>query len=326
MRIHCLSPDSQGRIDGTIQAHLLSSFPDRSTSPHDCDVILVPITTFSDFRFNPRLRDIAGRCKKPYVLLDYTELEHNYFDQCPDTMLFGKNAKECRWLNPHWHPCDDFVRENPPVVYFKRELLAKDATDTVRPIDWPVYFESPTLHTEDEFNARPLEIFFDWGYSSPHRPLLHADIFEAMATHGIGVISEPDHFHGYFANPCARTWASIFAPHYARKPITTSQWYQERAKITVSLPGCGKKCFRHGEACWHTIMALHHDSLAWSYDWKQWENCIRIRPGHEFEDLDADTRRSDLFQIYLAGNETMEKYRKPNYVENYLTPLIEARL
>lgn len=322
MRVHCLSPDAQGRIDGTIVAHLLSGFPDRSTSPHDCDVILVPITTFSDFRFNPRLRDI----KKPWVLIDYTELEHNYFDLGNDTMLFGKNAKDCRWLNPHWHPFDDFVRENPPAVYFKRELLAKDATETIRPIDWPVYFESPTLHTEDEFNARPIEVFFNWGYSSPHRPRLHGEMFEAMATHGIGIISDSDQFHGYFANPCARTWAPIFAPHYDRKPSTTIQWMQERSKITVSLPGCGQKCFRHGEACWHTIMALHHDALIWSYDWKQWENCIRLRPGHEFEDLDAATKRSDLFQIYLAGNATMEKYRKPNYVENYLTPLIAARL
>lgn len=317
-----MSPDAAGRIDGTIQAHLFSGFPDVSSAPHDCDVILVPISTFTDYRFNPKLHDI----KKPWVLLDYCELEWNYFDLCNPTLLFGRNAKECRWLNPHWHPLDDFVRENPPAVYFKRELLAKDATETVRPIDWPVYFGSPELDTEDKFNTRPIEVFFQWGYSSPYRPQLHAAMFDAMATHGLGVISETDHFHGYFTNPCARTWASIFSPHYARKPITTTQWYQERSKISVSLPGCGKKCFRHGEACWNTIMALHRDGLAWSYDWTHGVNCIRLIPGEEFQDLNAWTKRPELFQIYLAGNETMEKYRKQNYVENYLTPLIEARL
>lgn len=322
MRVHFISPDAQGRIDGTIQAHLLSGFPDVSSSPHDCDVILVPITTFSDYRFNPRLRDI----KKPWVLIDYCELEWNFFDLGNDTMLFGKNAKECRWLNPHWHPLDDFVKERPPVVYFKRELLSKDATEGVRPIDWTVYFESPTLHTEDEFNRRVLECYFQWGYSSPCRPQLHGSIFDAMATHGIGVISETEHFHGYFANPCARTWASIFSPHYARKPITTTQWYQERAKITVSLPGCGTRCFRHGEACWHTIMALHNDSQLWSYPWTHGENCIRLLPGFEFDDLNEATKRPDLFQIYLAGNATMEQYRKDNYVREYLTKIIEEKL
>lgn len=322
MRVHVLSPDGANRVDGAVTAHLLSGFPDKSSSPHDCDVIMVPVTTLQGFRFNPKLRDI----KKPWVLLDFCELEWNYFDLGNDTMLFGKNAKECRWLNPHWHPFDEFVRENPPVVCFKRELLAKDATDTIRPIDWPVYFESPILHTEEQFNSRVLEVFFQWGYSSPHRPRLHGEIFQAMATHGIGVISEPDHFHGYFANPCARTWASIFTPHYARKPITTAQWYQERAKLTVSLPGCGTRCFRHGEACWHTIMALHNDNHLWSYPWNHGENCIRLQPGHEFENLDGATKRSDLFSIYLAGNATMEKYRTWNYVPDYLTPLIEARL
>lgn len=322
MRVHVLSPDAAARVDGTIQAHLLSGFPNVSSSPHDCDVILVPITTLAGFKFNPKLRDI----KKPWALLDYVEYEWCFDMQNHCTHLFGLNTRECRWLSPAWWDLCDFVRDNPPVVYFKRELLAQDATDTVRPIDWPVYFESPALHTEEEFNARPIEVFFNWGFSSPSRPLLHGKIFEAMATHGIGVISETDHFHGYFQNPCARTWASIFAPHYARKPTTTIQWMQERSKISVSLPGCGKKCFRHGEACWHTIMALHHDSLAWSYDWKQYENCIRLRPGHEFEDLDCATKRSDLFAIYLAGNATMEKYRKGAYVENYITPLIAERL
>lgn len=322
MRVHCLSPDSQGRIDGTITAHLLSGFHDRSSSPHDCDVILVPITTFADFRFNPRLRDI----KKPWVLLDFCELEWNYFDLGNDTMLFGKNAKECRWLNPHWHPFDDFVRENPPVVYFKRELLEVNRSDNVVPIDWPCRLEIPPLDTEEQFNSRPIEVLHCWGYSNPARPVLHADIFRAMATHGIGVLSEIEHFHDYFKSPAARTWATIFSPCYARKPITTIEWMQQRCKISVSLPGCGVKSFRDAESSVGTIMALSFDRLARSFPWFHGENCFRLRPSHAFEDLDAATKRDDLFSIYCKGQETIANLQTKRYVENYITPLIEAKL
>jgi hypothetical protein len=319
-----MSCDSQLRIDGTLQAHLFAGFPERSSSPYNCDVVLVPVTTWQDYRFNPRLLDF----KKPYVLLDFTEMEHNYFDLGSPTMLFGKNAKECRWLTPHWHHLDNFVRENPPILYLKRELLAVDESDTVKPCDWPCRLEIPAPQTEDQFNERPIDVFHCWGFSHPSRPILHAAIFHAMTTHGIGVISESDQFHEYFKSPAARTWASIFAPHYARRPITTIEWYQERSKMSVSLPGCGAKCFRMAEAPVGTIMAMMHDKLAWSYDWIDGVNCIRVSTDNEkvFTDLDAATRRPDLYQIYLASQDTVRKYQTKPYCENYILPLIEARL
>lgn len=322
MRVHVLSADAAGRVDGTIQAHLLSGFPNVSSSPHDCDVILVPISTLPDFRFNPKLRDI----RKPWVLLDYVELEWNYFDLGNPTLLFGKNVTECRWLNPHWHPLDDFVRENPPVVYFKRELLTRDETDKVAPICWPCRLEIPMLDGEDEYNARLIEVSNWWGYSNPVRPRLHGEIFQAMTTHGIGVISEFDHFHGYFINPCARTWASIFAPHYARRPITDIEWLQQRSKMSVSMPGCGVKAFRDSEACVGTLMALRDDGLARSIPWLHGENCIRLRVDHEFEDLDAATKRDHLYQLYAACQDTARKYCTKEYVSEYLMPLISDRL
>lgn len=322
MRVHVMSPDSQNRVDGTIQAHLLSGFPNVSSSSHDCDVILIPITTLAGFKFNPKLRDI----KKPWALLDFTELEWNYFDLGNPTLLFGKNAKECRWLNPHWHPFDDFVRENPPVLYLKRELLEKDVTDTVQPCCWPCKLEIPMLDSKDEYHARVIEAAFVWGYSHPVRPRLHGQIFTAMATHGIGVISEIEHFHGYFQNPSARTWASIFAPHYARRPITSVEWLQQRSKMSVSMPGCGVKAFRDSEACVGTLMVLRDDGLARSIPWVHGENCIRLRVDHEFEDLDAATKRDDLYQLYVACQNTAKKYCTAEYISDYVAPLIESRL
>lgn len=322
MRTYVMSPDSRNRVDGTISANLLSGFPDQSSSRHDCDVLLVPISTFSDFRFNISLKDID----KPWVLIDFTELEWCYFDEKNETHLLGKNTRECRWLSPAWWEFCDFVRDHPPVMYFKRELLAKDVTAAVKPIDWPCYLGDSPFQSEAEFNARPIEVFFSWGFSNPSRPRLHAEIFRAMTTHGIGVISEVDQFEGYFKGPCARTWASIFSPWYSRKPIADLIWYQARSKMSVSLPGCGKKCFRHAEAPVSTIMALQYDDLAWSYDWIDEDNCIRLESGHEFEDLDAATKRPDLYSIYLKSQETIAKYRTGPYVRDYILPLIEKAM
>ena len=320
MRTHVISPDLHGRIDGTISANLLSGFPDQSSSRHDCDVILVPISYFGDFQFNPVLKEID----RPYAILDYVEMEWCYFDEKNETHLFGRNTRDCRWLNPHWHAFCDWVRDHPPAMYFKRELLRSDVSDKVKPIDWPCYLASSPFQSENEFNSRPIEVFFSWGFSHPSRPRLHAEIFKAMTTHGIGVLSETDQFSGYFKGPCARTWASIFSPWYTRKPIADIVWYQARSKMSVSLPGCGKKCFRHSEAPVATIMALPLDDLAWSYAWMHGENCIRLVPEREFEDLDSATKRDDLYRIYVHSQETIEKYRTKPYVFDYLIPLIEG--
>lgn len=327
MRTHVISPDLQGRIDGTIAANLLSGFPDQSSSRHDCDVILVPISFLADFKFNQLLNMID----KPWVLIDY--LEYEWCFDMGTTHILGKNTRECRWLSPAWWEFCDFVRDHPPLRYFKRELRTEDVTLHVRPIDWPCYIAPSPLQTEDEFNQRPIEVFFSWGFSHPSRPRLHAEIFRAMTTHGIGVISETDQFEGYFKSPCARTWASIFSPWYARKPIERLTWYQERSKISVSLPGCGTKCFRHSEAPVGTIMALPHDNLAWSFPWTHEDNCIQLALSRSekdlallFEELEQATRRSDLYKIYVRSQETIEKYRTKPYVQNYVIPRIEEAL
>lgn len=325
MRTHVLSPDAHGQIDGTIAANLLSGFPDQSSSRHDCDVILVPISRFADFQFNPALKEID----KPWVLIDYLEYEWLYAFAVQGTHLLGKNTRDCRWLSPAWWDFCDFVKDRPPVMYFKRELLATDVSERVKPIDWPCYMPSTPFQSEEQFNERPIEVFFSWGFSHPSRPRLHAQIFEAMTTHGIGVISETDQFDGYFKGPCARTWASIFSPWYTRKPISDIAWYQMRSKLSVSLPGCGKKCFRHAEAPVGTIMALNHDDLAWSFPWTHGDNCIRtsnVAAYQRFVDLDEATKRSDLYKIYVRSQETIELYRTKPYVQNYVIPTIAAAL
>lgn len=319
MKVFVASGDAQGRLDGTLQKFLLSHFQ-QVTSQASADVVLVVISFFHDFKFNHRLTEIT----KPVVVMDFSELEWCYFDEKNETHLFGKNTRDCRWLNPNWYPLCDWVRDCQPVLTLKRELLLRDQSDTVKPIDWPCYLSPQELHSEDEFNTRPIDVFNNFGYSHPARPKLHGDIFRAMATSGIGVISDKEQFHGYFQNPSTKTWATIFAPWYSRVAIEDIIWWQERSRLTTSLFGCGRKCFRHSEIV-NSVMAKQADDLAWSFPWTE-ENCVLLRPNHEFEDLEIATRRSDLYEVYKQGIANVDRYRGHRYVPERLVPLIQSRL
>lgn len=326
MRVFIQSPDDRGRIDGSVQSNILDHFPEKGSSVHDADVVIVPIAFFSDYKFNPKLWTIS-EIGRPWVLIDFLEYEWCYFNEKTDTHLFGKNTEDCRWLNPNWYPFDEWVRNHPPILYFKRELLAKDASDTVKPIEWACYLPDSPIQSEEEFNKRRLEVYFNWGYSNPSRPKLHGDIFHGMNTNGLGVISENSQFELFFKeHPHARAWMSVFCPWYSRLPMGDVLFYQRNAKISVSLPGAGRKCFRSTEAPQETIMAMQADDLAWSRAWLDGINCIRLRPGHEFEDLERATKRDDLYEIYRKSQETIAQYRTPFYTRDYVAPLIEGAL
>lgn len=330
MKLFIQSPDDQNRVDGTIQANLLNHLPDLVGQHSDADVVIVPISQYSDYRFNPKLNDIPK--SKPVVIIDFLEYEWNYWDVWQHTHFIGLNTRECKWLGTdHWWKFDDWAAEHRPILYFKRELQRGieeigGGVSKVLPIEFPCYLGDQPNQSEEEFLNRPIEVFFSWGFSHPSRPLLQAKIFEGIVTHGLGVISEKDQFEGYFRNPSARTWTAIFSPWFSRHPITDTVWYQSRSKMSVSLPGAGTKCFRSSESPVSSIMALQEDDLAWSYPWIHGENCIRLRPGHEFEDLDAATKRADLYQIYLNSGATIAKYRCGPYARDYVYANIEKAL
>jgi hypothetical protein len=303
----------------------LNHFPEVTTNLAPADIAVIVVSFFHDYKFNPRIYDIA-ESKKPYVFLDFTELEWCYFDQKDETQLFGVNTLECPWLNPNWHPLHEWMRNHPPLVYFKRELLSKDANDKVVPIEWPCYLPDMPMQSEDEFNNRVLQVFNNWGFSNPMRPKLHGDIFHAM-NNGIGMISEASQFEPFIRDhPHTRAWMTVFAPYYSRVSITDLLFYQRRAKLSVALPGCGVKCFRHTESPCESIMALPEDRLAWGIPWVHGENCIRLGPDNLFEDLNAATKRADLYEIYKRSQETVARYRGPAYVRDYVLPLIEGAM
>jgi hypothetical protein len=97
------------------------------------------------------------------------------------------------------------------------------------------------------------------------------------------------------------------------------------SKVSISPPGAGLRCFRHGESPINSIMAMPKMELAWSYEWRDLVNCIEYNEGNatdsiqEYLNLTGDT----LYQIYRAGVENAKNYYLPSYVKNYLEPTIK---
>lgn len=321
MKFHIISPDERSTIDHVLKNQMLDFLP--QASEHECDVVGIPISYFPNYVFNKRILSI----RKPVVFFDMTEYGWNYNQQDENVLGCGCVRQYSHIATDEWEKLDNFVRDHPPLIQFKRELKATDKSPTLMPVEHLCYLDPLPIQSEAEYEARPIEVSHVWGYSHPARANLHADIFKAMATHDIGVISELNHLDGYFKNPSSRTWTAIFKPWYGRSPMPEIMSVNVKSKISVSLPGAGVKCFRSAaESPVGSLMALHEDAYAWSYPWEHGVNCIRLRPGFEFEDLLAATRRPDLYELYLACQDNVDKYRSRKYVDNYIIPTVEALL
>lgn len=284
----------------------------------EADIVFVMVVTEGNLKFNQELREVVK--SKKYVIVDYLEYGSN-FDPA-ETHVVGRN-RGFSYNEPAWNELHEFVRDNPPVLYFKREVLKKDVSDFLKPVEYWNYFPQTQIVSKQEFDARRVEVLHFWGLSHSSRPKLHGDIYKNYEGK-YEFISQWKHIDWHIANSNNKLWASIHTPHYDRANENTMQKHMTQSKITVSLSGCGAKCFRHGEACAFSIMA-HHCELAFSHPWDG-TNSICLRPGHEWEDLWTATQKSDLYDIYRLGMENANKYRPYYYARDYMTPEVEKAL
>lgn len=326
MKLHILSPCASGQIDGTIKNQILDRLPNLVDSVLAADAVVLPISFFANYQFNEALYKLKG---KPLIVVDF--LEYSTFWNGEETHLLGKNLQVAKNLfnKPEWMKLDGWLAANPPAMYFKRELLNRDRTDRVRPIEFLCYLDIPPVQSRAEFDARPFEVFHCWGYSHHTRPQLHAWIFEeGMARRGLGVISDWSHAYPYMQSPQKRTWVSIYSPHYVRKPIAEMLWWHERSKIMVSLPGAGYKCFRSAEVVNSVHALMGENDIAWSYPWEHGVNAIHLKWSLQGSVLWEVTtfEMHLLYDIYVAGQETLRKYQPENYIRDYLIPAIKGAL
>lgn len=273
----------------------------------------VPIVLFTrreDFTFNEELRKLDN-----YIFCCMAEYgwEYTLFH----THLFGVNTDKFPQFdnNEEYKKFDDWIKENPPLVYFKRELLAKDVSGNIHPIDYPCYADIPEPQTKEEFDRRIFNVFHYWGRSSEFRVQAHVDFWLQSSKNGAAICDNIYYINGFASveeNP--NKWISVCIPHYARVPIEELLKVNGNSKLSLSMKGCGYCCFRHSEAPINSVMVMEDAGIKFAYDWVHGENCIMYKSGESpIDAIEAALKRDDLYDIYLRGVETVKKYHVDNY-------------
>ncbi len=281
--------------------------------------------------FNEEILSLAG---KPYIIADY--IENGWDWDRKETLIVGKNCdKFADVCQSGWDKLNDFIKENPPLLYFKRELLAKDKTDTVLPIEYVNLQPLFEPQTKDKFDARPISVFHYWGRSSDSRLIAHGEFWKNAARKGYSVCDNIYYFSGFMQDEVNQPnkWVTMNIPHYSRVEIKHILEINGLSKLSLSLPGAGVKCFRNcGESLCNSVMIMPEDNLSWSYPFVHGVNCVQFPIKEDVtsiknewdvcEAIETALKRTDLYDIYLKGLETAKYYQIDNYIQNYLEPLI----
>lgn len=321
-----VSPDKNGQIDGTVK---------RILDPIQTDKVLVPITRLNDYVFNEKLYDL-----KEWILVDYFEYGANHWDR-KETHFWGKNTEQFSYVpkTEEWEKFDKFCKDNPPTKILKRELLKKDVTDNVFPVEYPSFYIVPDPQTKEEYEKRPIEVFHFWGHSHEIRRAFHGGCFILAAQTGIGVVDNIDYIDRSIGE-YKRLWVTVNTPHFARRPMEQILAINGMSKLSVSFEGAGVKCFRHAEASLNSLMVMREDNLAWGYEWIDGVNCFKAIIGDNIDFirgvspvyhdallsfvykviLNCDNKY--LHEVYVNGVNTAKKYQLDNYINNYLQPII----
>jgi hypothetical protein len=307
-----LLADANGNMDGTVAkiCHAINT-----------NVHIIPITRINDFKFNESLYELKG----PYIISDFCEYDWNY--KFEETHFFGVNHAKFRdkFNSPEWDKLNDFIRDNPPALYLKREILKKDVGGIYQAIDYPCWFHVPEPISKEEFDRRPIAAFFFWGYSSEYRRDLHGEIW-LNAKHGNYMVCDNIQYLQAFlageSNP--KKVVTVNIPHYSRIDMSHIIGINGASKISVSLAGAGNKCFRHFESSVNSLMFMQRSEMAWMHDWVENENCLKCDTGGEIQSLLDSMNRTDLYEIYKAGVINCKKYELSNYISDIQKLITES--
>lgn len=282
-----------------------------------CKYDIVMVNWCENFVFNDALLGV-----KDYILISYCEYGWDF--SLTETHLWGINSEKFpRYYNGDWIKFDNWVKENPPRLTFKRELLKKDVTDKIKPIDYVApNIEPIPIQSEEKFNNRPLSCCYYFGRSHEGRLLLHSNIWKGATQYGYSVCDNLFYYNDFMHNERGKKYVSMNIPHYSRQPIQTVLAINGDAKIGVVPFGAGQKTFRAAEVSANSAMLMWEDDLAWASDWVHGVNCIKCKQGEEVETIEKWTQDERLYSIYCEGVKNWEKYRVGNYINNYLLPLI----
>lgn len=303
--------DRRGNTDGSM-FRLFEHFDSR--------VPIVLMSKTHNYKFNEALLSLDK-----YVLVDVSEYGWDWSLPKSGTHIWGKNTSEFPQFadNEHYQRFDDFVAQKPPLLTFKRELLKRDVTETMIPIDYPCWFQVPPTDSKEKYLGREITGMFFWGRSHEARLQLHAEIWRQASTRGYSVCDNLYYFEKFFMEEKGEKWVSLWIPHYGRVDITNILSINELSLTSIALPGAGVKTFRHVESSFNSSMVKYKDELAWAYPWVGGENCIECEEGKEVAAVyDAIENENQLYEIYRNGVENCSRYEVRRYVAEYILPKI----
>jgi hypothetical protein len=284
------------------------------------EIPLVLVTRLNNYVFNEELLSLDK-----YVLVNLGEFGWDFkWDYTP---VFGTKDSNYSNLFPgeEWTKFNDFVKGNPPVLILQREILKRDVTDKIKPLSYPCYQPVYETHTREQFNARGIELMHYWGRSSEERMWFQGNAYNHATKAGIEIVDNLYYLQGFLNERKERIWVTVHIPHFARVDISQVLHINGMAKIALSMPGCGKHCFRDGEVPVNSVMVLQDNDVAFPFEWEHGVNCIRYKGVDPIPAIEEALKRDDLYDIYLKGLETIDKYRSHNY-NKYIEQLIKEAL
>lgn len=285
------------------------------------DIPIVLVSRSESLNFNKDILSLSG---KKWIMIDYTELGWDW------DMEFGHHFGVNTGKFPgvfemdKWQIFDDFVKDNPPALIFCRELLQEDISENILPIQYPCFVPVVPIVTKEEFDNRVLQVFYSFGISHEYRKDLQGQIWAKSGQYGYSVCDNLFLFNQFVIEEGSHPkWLSVHIPHWARQPVETIIQINGLAKISISIAGAGRTCFRHAESPVNSVMLMWEDNIAWNkgMEWVHNVNCIKCKQGYEVETIIEALNNPNLYEIYKAGVENVDKYRFHKYLP-YLESLI----
>lgn len=308
-----VSSDKQGRIDPVwfnFLKHVDSKYP------------IVPITKIEGFEFNEDLYKLDA-----WILVCGCEYGWNFPLEKTGTHIWGQSFKHFGFgVNDlEWVKFDEFVAEKPPLLVFKRELVEGFQPENYFPINYPCWHEIPEVQSNAQFDNREFQCNFIWGLSHEYRKTLHGQIWQRAGEFGYVVCDnidkkQKDLFLEHENNP--KKWVAANIPWYSRKEMSEIIELNGQSKISISINGAGRHCFRDSESPINSVMYRWEDKIKFSYPWVSHINCIKSKQGEEIETIVTALAGDNLYSVYCEGVENCKKYFLPTYIKNYIEPII----
>lgn len=301
-------------------------------SVDDCEAIFISfIAPENDFTLDRPLLDRIVNRGVPVVIFDHMEtMGRDFF------LGVGSIHDEAGYVDLH-----RAVRSLKTKAYFKRELAvdAKPPTQCpVYPLDWtvPDFRNWGEISGPKDYEKRPIDILMSWGYSSESRPRLYGELMRKAGQFGAHFALSDADLRYALKEKRERIFALMFAHCTRRIDLSNLLEWQQWSKLTVSLKGCGMKCFRCAEGSYNSLLAQQApETVQWSYPWIAGKNCIGLPNAldGEVDEVAAVERlyewlrinQGSLHDLYLRCVENQRNYRMEHYSRKYLLPkLMEA--